>query len=224
MAESIHSRSVMLASDLDRLGLAMASSSAAKYSENNGGRENNNGTAHENYIGDIVSGGDSNDNNDDNGGGAQCCAVSMNDLVEIVKRQQSLIVDMAASLNATANGRTATELDAPEGTAASIKLQRLQQHHRREGEDMKRASDLHLLVSQLHRHHTVDVKSSDDNITNGNNNETTTNYAKSVMKDHWRVLIVTIGCAIVLALAIGLGARRNNNNSEFLGGGGDGGE
>ena len=173
-------------------------------------------------AGDIVSGGDSTNNNNDNGGGAQC-SVSTNDLVEIVKREQGPIVDVAASMNATANGRTATELDAQEGTAAAIKLQRLQQHHHR-GEDMKRASDLHLLVSQLHQHHTVDVKSSDDNIANGNNNETTTNNAKSVMKDHWRVLIVTIGCAIVLALAIGLGARRNNNNSEFLGGGGDGGE
>ena len=87
---------------------------------------------------------------------------------------------------------------------------------------MKQASDLHLLVSQLHNH-TVDVKS-DDNITNGNNNNKTN--AKSMMKDHWRVLIVTIGCAIMLALAIGLGARRNNNNSKFEGttggGGGDG--
>ena len=213
MAESIHSRSIMLASDLDRL-LTMASSSA-KNNENDGGRENNNGTtAHENNIGDIVGG---SNNNNDNGGSAQC-AVSMNDLMEIVKRQQSLIVDMAASMNATANGRMATRLDAQEDTAA-VKLQQLQ-HHRREGGDMKRASDLHLLVSQLHNH-TVDVKS-DDNITNGNNNNKTN--AKSMMKDHWRVLIVTIGCGIVLALAIGLGARRNNNNSKFEGttGGGEG--
>ena len=216
MAESIHSRSVELASDLDRL-LTMASSSA-KDNENDGGRENNNGTtAHENNIGDIIVGGGGGNNNNDNGGSAQC-AVSMNDLMEIVKRQQSLIVDMAASMNATANGRMATGLDARED-AAAVKLQQLQ-HHRREGEDMERASDLHLLVSQLHNH-TVDVKS-EDNITNGNNNNKTN--AKSMMKDHWRVLIVTIGCAIVLALAIGLGARRNNNNSKFEGttGGGDG--
>ena len=197
-------------------------SSSAKDDENNGvGRENkNNGTtAHENYIGDnIVSGGDGNNNNDN--GGAQCAVVSMNDLIEIVKRQQSLIVDMAASMNATANGRMATKLDAQEGTAA-IKLQQLLQHHRRE--DMKRASDLHLLVSQLHNR-TVDVKSSDDNIANGNN-ETMTN-AKSMMKDHWRVLIVTIGCGIMLALAIGLGARRNTYSrlEGTTGGGGDGGE
>ena len=214
MAESILARAEKLTSDLNRIEASMAVNNENK--ESNGGRENNNGTAHENYIGDIVGSSDSNNNN--NNGGAQC-AVSMNDLVEIVKRQQSLIVDMAASVNATANGRMATKLDTQEDTAGKLQLQ----HHHR-GEDMKRASDLHLLLSQLHQHHTVDVKSSDDNIANGNNNETTTNNAKSVMKDHWRVLIVTIGCAIVLALAIGLGARRNNNNSEFLGGGGDGGE
>ena len=42
---------------------------------------------------------------------------------------------------------------------------------------------------------------------------------KSIMRDHWRVLIVTIGCAIILGLAIGWGARRNNN-SKFEGAGG----
>ena len=116
MAESIHSRSIMLASDLDRLGRLTMASSSMKNNENNGGRENNNGTtAHENNIGDIVGGSDGNNNND-NGGSAQC-AVSMNDLMEIVKRQQSLIVDMAASMNATANGRMATRLDAQEDTA-----------------------------------------------------------------------------------------------------------
>ena len=42
---------------------------------------------------------------------------------------------------------------------------------------------------------------------------------KSIMRDHWRVLIVTIGCAIILGLAIGLGTWRNNN-SKFEGAGG----
>ena len=82
--------------------------------------------------------------------------LSMSDLMEIVKRQQSLIVDLAAismknaaSTAANTSMATATTKQ-PEDTAAMT----LQQHHQRGGEDMTRSSDLHLLVSQLQHHHT----------------------------------------------------------------------
>jgi hypothetical protein len=59
----------------------------------------------------------------------------------------------------------------------------------------------------------------EDNITIGVKEK----EKKSIMRGHLRVLTVTIGCAIILGLVIGLGARRNNN-SKFEGAGGGGGE
>lgn len=59
----------------------------------------------------------------------------------------------------------------------------------------------------------------EDNITIGVKEK----ERKSIMRDHLRVLIVTIGCAIILGLVIGLGAWCNNN-SKFEGSRGGGGE
>jgi hypothetical protein len=166
--------------------------------------------------------------------------LSMSDLMEIVKRQQSLIVDLASAISmknaatTTANISMATTATTKqmEDTAAIIKLQ--QQHHQQGGEEMTRSSNLHLLVSQLQQHHTIvvdNVQSEGDYITtNGKTKKkkttTTNDDTKSVtMKDYWRVLIVTVGCAIILALAIGLGAHRQNTTSRHEEGptiGGDG--
>lgn len=163
--------------------------------------------------------------------------LSMSDLMEIVKRQQSLIVDLASAISmknaasTTANISMATTATTKQ-PAAARKLQ--QQHHQRGGEDMTRSSNLHLLVSQLQQHHTIvvdNVQSEGDYITtNGKTKKkktTTTNddTKSDTMKDYWRVLFVTIGCAIILALAIGLGAHRQNTTSRHEEGptiGGDG--
>ena len=99
---------------------------------------------------------------------------------------------------------------------------------------MTRSSNLHLLVSQLQQHHTIvvdNVQSEGDYITtNGKTKKkktTTTNddTKSDTMNDYWRVLFVTVGCAIILALAIGLGAHRQNTTSRHEEGptiGGDG--
>jgi hypothetical protein len=109
--------------------------------------------------------------------------LSMSDLMEIVKRQQSLIVDLASAISM----KNATS------TAANISI---------------------MATTATIKQPTTKKKTT-----------TTNDDTKSdTMKDYWRVLFVTVGCAIILALAIGLGAHRQNTTSRHEEGpiGGDG--
>lgn len=127
---------------------------------------------------------------------------SMSDLMEIVKQQQCLITDMATIIQ--------TNNDPPASTAAVVKRKNgMNDEELQRGEDLTQSSDLHLFVSKMQ---------TKENNDNNNNNK---KEKKSLMNDHWRVLIVTIGCAIILGLAIGLGAQRNFNKFEGTGGGGE---
>jgi hypothetical protein len=233
--DSILARANKLTSDLNQL-LGLNQLEASMAVNNNG----NDGFASppKNGNGSNVDCDNEIYNMSDNNSVSNNAVLSMSDLMEIVNRQQSLIVELAAismknAASTAANISMATATTKQSEDTAAIKLQQ----HQRRGEDMTRSSDLHLLVSQLQQHHTIvdNIQSEEVNITNYGKTKkktTTTNDAKSVMmKDYWRVLIVTIGCAIILGLAIGLGvcvyAHRRNTTSRLEegttgGGGGDG--
>lgn len=151
-------------------------------------------------------------NKDENGAKVKCdenyigdivsrnAVSTMSDLMEIVKQQQCLITDMAKTLQ-TNNAPSAS-------TAAVVKRKTgMNDEELQRGEDLTRSSDLHLLVSKMQ------TKENNDNNNNKEKN--------SLIKDHWRVLFVAIGCAIILGLAIGLGALRNFSKFEGTGGGGE---
>lgn len=191
MGDSVLARAIELASDLNLLEASMV--------KKNGG--NGSASPTEDGNGAQV---EADENNHIGDNVSKNAVSSMSDLMEIVKQQQCLITDMAKIIQ--------TNNDPPASAAAVVKQKTgMNDEELQRGEDLTQSSDLHLFVSKMQ------TKENNDN----NNNNNKKKEEKSLMNDHWRVLIVTIGCAIILGLAIGLGAQRNFNKFEETGGGGE---